>query len=359
MASLAVAVINPLASSAPTGMGIAGDAVAALLRDLGADRTPPWVGRWFRFINDRLPLGALRMAARLLAVQLVPLLIPRGVLLIFTAHQAPLWRTGRHVVIVHDLIAAAFPFQHRLQTLFFVGLLPRVIAAAEHLVTISQATKDALAAHLPADRVRAASVIPSYSERVAPRPPAREPRRAQRFLFVGAKYRHKNLGLVLAAFQLLRTVGVTDAELVVLGCDRDLWRAQDGGLAPLERAGWLTCVPYAQDDLLRREYDQCTALIYPSLAEGLGLPPLEAMSAGCPVICADIPALRETCAEAAWYVDPHDPEKLAALLRDWMQGRLREELARQQAAVPGVLARFSRERIAGQWQAFLTACASR
>ena len=207
--------------------------------------------------------------------------------------------------------------------------------------------------------MRAAVVIPSSSPRVDLRPPAGEPRRAQRFLFVGAKYRHKNLGLVLAAFQRLRAAGFRDAELVVLGCDRSLWRRENGGLEALEGEGWLTCVPYADDALLRCEYARCTALLYPSLVEGLGLPPLEALSAGCPVFCADIPALRETCADAAWYVDPQDPDKLAALLADWLQGRLREPAAAQQAAAPAVLQRFSRERISAQWQTFLTACASR
>ncbi len=354
-----VAVINPLASTAPTGMAVAGAAVAEIVRGLGLEATPGWVPRLFLFLNDRVPFGPLRMLLRLLAVQLVPLFIPRGVFLVFTAHQAPLWRTGRHAVTVHDLISVAFPFQHRMQTVFFVAMLPRVIAAAEHLVTISQTTRDALAQHLPTERVRAATVIPSYSARVAVRPSADEPRRAQRFLFVGAKYRHKNLGLVLAAFQRLRAAGFREAELVVLGCDRRLWWQENGGLEALEKEGWLTCVPYADDALLRREYDLCTALLYPSLAEGLGLPPLEALSAGCPVICSDIPALRETCADAAWYVDPHDPQKLATLLAEWLQGRLREATAEKHAATPAVLARFSRERISSQWQNFLTACASR
>lgn len=354
-----VAVINPLESAAPTGMGVAGAAVAEIVRGLGLDATPGWVPRLFLFINDRMPLGPLRMVLRLLAVQLVPLAISRGIFLVFTAHQAPLWRTGRHAAMVHDLIAMVFPAQHRLQTVFFRALLPRVVAAAEHLVTISQTTRDALAQHLPTERVRAATVIPSYSSRVAPRAPAGDPRQPQRFLFVGAKYRHKNLDLALAAFQRLRAAGCRDAELVVLGCDRSLWWQEKGGLEALEREGWLTCVPYAEDALLRREYDRCTALLYLSLAEGLGLPPLEALSASCPVICSDIPALRETCGDAAWYVDPHDPDKLAALLADWREGRLRGEAMAKQAAAPAVLARFSRERIGAQWQNFLTACAPR
>ena len=70
---------------------------------------------------------------------------------------------------VHDLISVAFPFQHRMQTVFFVAMLPRVIAAAEHLVTISHTTRDALAQHLPTERVRAASAIVRGRTRTARR----------------------------------------------------------------------------------------------------------------------------------------------------------------------------------------------
>jgi glycosyltransferase involved in cell wall biosynthesis len=352
-----VAVINPLESATPTGMGVAGTAVRLIVKDLGLDATPEWVPRLFRFINDRVPGGLPRMLLRLLAVQVVPLALGRKAFLIFTAHQAPLWRTRRHAVIVHDLISIAYPFQHRSQSQFFIALLPRVVACAEKLVTISQATRKVLMEQLAGGRTREAAVIPSWSEHLAGVRGSVSARQTRRFLVVGAKYRHKNLDLVLAAFERLRSRGVGDFVLVVLGCNQDLWRVDEGGLAPLVRAGWLSCVSYAENGRLREEYERCAALIYPSLVEGLGLPPLEALSAGCPVICADIPALRETCGDAAWYVDPHDPEPLAALLERWLAGDFAEALASRQARVPEVLSRFSRETIATQWRIFFQACA--
>ncbi|MEA3208868.1 MAG: hypothetical protein QOE70_1925 [Chthoniobacter sp.] len=356
---LKVAVINPLESAVPTGMAVAGDAVAGMVRDLGASERPLWMGRLFRFINDRVRLGPLKTVLRLCVCQGVPFAFEKDVFLVFTAHQAPLWRTGRHAVIIHDLISLAFPFQHRVQTLFFVSLLPRVLAAAERVVTISQATRDVLAQHLPLAQVRAAAVIPSYSERIGGPRHVDQPRQAQRFLCVGAKFQHKNLNLVLEAFQRLRSAEWKDAQLVVLGCDRSLWWNDHGGFRALEAEGWLTCESYAQDAVLRREYAECSALIYPSLAEGFGLPPLEAMSAGCPVICADIPVLRETCGEAAWYIDPHDPGDLVRLLEKLLGGQARAETVAKQDAAPEVIARFTRERIAGLWECFLRACASR
>jgi glycosyltransferase involved in cell wall biosynthesis len=78
----------------------------------------------------------------------------------------------------------------------------------------------------------------------------------------------------------------------------------------------LGCV---EDEILPVLYSSATAFVYPSIYEGFGLPPLEAMACGCPVALSDIPAHREVCGETAIYFDPLIPEdissKLESLLR--------------------------------------------
>jgi glycosyltransferase involved in cell wall biosynthesis len=63
---------------------------------------------------------------------------------------------------------------------------------------------------------------------------------------------------------------------------------------------------------LKALYEGAACFVFPSRYEGFGLPAVEAMASGCPVIAADIPALRETCKDAAFYCDPHSQEDIAA-----------------------------------------------
>lgn len=90
---------------------------------------------------------------------------------------------------------------------------------------------------------------------------------------------------------------------------------------------WVTLPGYVPDDDLHVMYGQAEAYVFPSLSEGFGLPPLEAMSAGLPVLCSDIPVLREVCADAALFFDPHDPASLIEQMEKlYSQKGLREEL---------------------------------
>ena len=77
----------------------------------------------------------------------------------------------------------------------------------------------------------------------------------------------------------------------------------DAGLTPTADARFLGRVTDAE---LRALLDHATALVFPSLFEGFGLPPLEAMACGCPVVASDIPTLREVCGDAVLYADPTD-----------------------------------------------------
>ena len=69
------------------------------------------------------------------------------------------------------------------------------------------------------------------------------------------------------------------------------------------------------DDDIARLFGGAKAFVFPSFAEGFGLPPLEAMASGVPVVCSDIPVFREVYGDAVLYVDPNRPESIAAALR--------------------------------------------
>jgi glycosyltransferase involved in cell wall biosynthesis len=310
-----VILINPLLDDRPTGMGVAGEGLRAVLPPEMMEARPG-LDRLFQRVNRVRPL-LLQQILRLAAAQIVPWIAGRTSLLLFSSHHAPLWRTGRHVVVIHDLIARNFPDQSRVQWHYYRRIMPRVARSARRVVTISESMRTELTEAFPGVPV---AVIPSYSPRVeAPAGAGLSLAERQRrgvIGVVGARYPHKNLGLVIAACARLHAAGGFRPILSVAGCRRRLWPQ----LPALEAAGLATVLDFSSATELDELYRTSLALVYPSLAEGQGLPPLEAMAAGCPVICADIPVLRETCGGAAFYVDPRDPAALAGLLERMATG---------------------------------------
>jgi len=146
-------------------------------------------------------------------------------------------------------------------------------------------------------------------------------------LFVGTLEPRKNLLTLLKAFaQILRETKLRP-RLVVAGGAGWLMDETFSAMCEESTSEHLCLTGYLNDDELRALYSSCRAFIYPSLYEGFGLPPLEAMACGAPVIASRIAALQETLSDAAILVDPLDVTELArriiTLLED---GRRRDEL---------------------------------
>jgi glycosyltransferase involved in cell wall biosynthesis len=139
-------------------------------------------------------------------------------------------------------------------------------------------------------------------------------------LAVGSMSRHKNFAVVDAAMQLLPASGFDfavagDANAAVFGSDG----------AP--RVVGFKRLGYVPDAELRALYESAGCFVFPSLYEGFGLPPLEAMACGCPVIASSAGSIREVCGDAALYFDPQDPASLAVQIGRVMNDPgLREEL---------------------------------
>jgi glycosyltransferase involved in cell wall biosynthesis len=157
------------------------------------------------------------------------------------------------------------------------------------------------------------------------------------FLSVGAVEPRKNVVRLLEAFQLLTKEFAEGVRLVVVGAARD--QAEDAAraldaAADGSRVIWLE---HATCDQLRAVYSQALAFAFPSLYEGFGLPVLEAMSHGLPVIASRVSALPELVGEhAGLLVDPYDAADLAtAMRRVWRDGALRRALSEAAKARAG------------------------
>ena len=133
-------------------------------------------------------------------------------------------------------------------------------------------------------------------------------------LHVGTIEPRKNLAILLAAWPRLRAL-LPDAPPLVL-CGKRGWRYASIGaaLARATEEGWLIHAGYAPDAVVHGLYRRAAAVVCPSVYEGFGLPLVEAMAAGAPLVCSDIPVFREVAAEAAVFVPPDDAAAWAGAL---------------------------------------------
>lgn len=249
------------------------------------------------------------------------------------------------VTTVHDisfrLMPRLFPLKHRLLLNLTV---PPSMRRAARVITVSESSRrDILRVYrLPAEKVVA---IPNAADEWL-QPMARTEAEAllrQHYavetpfvLMVGVLQPRKNLPLAVQAFAQAVLPGKLPHRLVVVG--KPGW-----GMQALQQAmvRWgvserTLLTGYVPDEHLPAFYSAAEALMYPSLYEGFGLPPLEAMQCGCPVLVSDIPVMHEVVGEAGMLLAPQDPVVWAqalhtVLTNDWVRQQMRERGFRQAA----------------------------
>ncbi len=125
------------------------------------------------------------------------------------------------------------------------------------------------------------------------------------FLYVGNAYPHKNLERLLEAWKKLQAPS-SNNKLILVGGEDYFYKQLKEKVKQMGLADSVVFYGPASRGELNNLYKNTVALVFPSLMEGFGLPGLEAMANGCPVICSDIPVFREIYGEAALYFDPSD-----------------------------------------------------
>ncbi len=222
--------------------------------------------------------------------------------------RAPLLR-GRlpTVVTVHDLNFLVRPETVSTWNRVYSRATVRgVIAAADRVMAVSKATADDLDHLLGVDGSRVRVVHNGVDEAFLRGAPGTLPAAAAEssyVLFVGTPEPRKNLGRLVDAVERLRAAGRPE-RLVIAG-------GEGWGMAAPRSTGSVIALGRVGDDELRALYAGARCLALPSLHEGFGLPALEAMAMGCPVVAARSGALPEVCGDAAVMVDPISVESIA------------------------------------------------
>jgi alpha-1,3-rhamnosyl/mannosyltransferase len=245
----------------------------------------------------------------------------------------PLFRfaRGARVATVHDLGLLKVPWAVRPDSAEALReRLERTLFEADLLLTPSEAVRrEMIEIGVSPDRVRAIHHGTGVLAQTAPSPlPAGTPSRYA--LHVGTVEPRKNVPTLLAAWRLLRSRGIDPPPLVL--CGGWGWKAEAvrQEIEAAAREGWAVHLGYVGPGELAALYAGAALVALPSFYEGFGLPAIEALQAGAPLVASDLPVLREVAGEAALYAPPNRPDlwadRIAALLGD---PNLREEMRRR------------------------------
>jgi glycosyltransferase involved in cell wall biosynthesis len=259
--------------------------------------------------------------------------------------EAPLFRSCRFIVVMHDLIPLRFPNKTSPLTYYFRYYVPQVLKQAEQILCNSTATAQDVHAFYD---IPSAKLIPiplahdanhfrvleqQQLEETRPLASNRDcpvPTRPY-FFYVGRHDPYKNLQRVVAAFAALPNS--LDCELWIAGAADPRYtpllqiQAQECGIN--DRVKFLDYVSYSQLPVL---LNQAIALVYPSLWEGFGFPVLEAMACGTAVITSNLSSLPEVAGDAAVLVNPYSETEITQA----MQHILTDDRARSQLQQAGI-----------------------
>jgi glycosyltransferase involved in cell wall biosynthesis len=230
------------------------------------------------------------------------------------------------VVTVYDMIHEKFPqfFPKKDTTSLFKR---SAVQRADHVICISESTRSDLVEVLGVDRNRTSVVHLAPTPHREVRQPALTANGRPYIAYVGLRSGYKNFAGLIRAFGISNFLR-NNFSIVCFGGGPFTEKERHVITMANIKMEHLSHVE-GGDDVLATVYRDAAAFVYPSLYEGFGLPPLEAMAADCPVVSSQTSSLPEVCGNAAEYFDPYEPEAIAISLERVMNSEeRRQELIR-------------------------------
>lgn len=224
---------------------------------------------------------------------------------------------AKKITTIHDLIPLRLPYTTLDNKKFFYSIIKDSIKDSKIIITVSENSKKDI---LNIFDVSPEQVCVTYQPIVI-KPEVVEQDNITSFLkkyeikfekyilFVGAIEPKKNLGRLIDAYAEIDT----DMQLVIIGKKGWLWEGEIGKLESIfgkKLTRKVKILEYVSNKDLKYFYLGAYCFVFPSLYEGFGLPPLEAMNFGCPVITSNVASLPEICGDAALYVNPYDVDDI-------------------------------------------------
>ena len=253
----------------------------------------------------------------------IPLALRReGVTLFHAPHYVlPPLVTCRSIVTIHDCIHLMFPQYLPSPVALTYARISIALAArrATRVLTVSESSKrDILRlVDVPADKIDV--IYNAYDERFGVEPRDEDVVRVREryqlhdefVLYAGNVKPHKNLERLIEAFDLVRKRGLDHLKLVLIGDEISKYAALRRAVHSHQLHKYVRFLGYLPEETLAVMYRLAGVFVFPSLYEGFGLPPLEAMASGTPVVVSNVSSLPEVAGDAALLVDPYDPQSIA------------------------------------------------
>lgn len=271
----------------------------------------------------------------------------------FPAVQQPVWLRSDVTVVttIQDLTTLRFrnpaknPLVFWLKQRVYHWVNLRVARRSRLLITPTEFVRQEIAAFAGIDPAKVTVTLESADDLPQPAEPVGGLNADTPYImYVGRSTPHKNLGRLIQAFAVLKK-DYPDLRLVFVG-KKDANYERHEAEAKRQGIDGITFTGFVSDNQLRWLYEHCRAYVFPSLSEGFGLPPLEAMRHGAPVVSSNATCLPEVSGDAALYFDPLDVDDMAAKIKTMLS----DESLRQEHIVRGhaQAARYSWHRMAEQ-----------
>ena len=243
----------------------------------------------------------------------------------------------RSVVTIHDCIHLRFPqyLPSRLGYAYARSALWIAAHRSARVLTVSEASKRDILSYFSVPESKVTVIYNAIDERFNEEPPADEVMRVKEryqlndpfILYAGNIKPHKNLERLIEAFHTIRRGELEHAKLLIIGDEISKYATLRRTVHRYKLHKHVRFFGFVPDATLAILYRLARVFVFPSLYEGFGLPPLEAMASGTPVITSNVSSLPEVVGDAAMLIDPYEPDAIAgAMRRVMLDDRLRDDM---------------------------------